>query len=121
MHESPSSAQLVDGVIAFLTNVAIPNLTGHAQFSARISANALALVVRELEGRTAMDATAVALYSGLLDQSSTSDLAMLENALCDAIVAGNLTLETPGLLSALREVAAAQLTIDQPNYSGLKL
>jgi hypothetical protein len=121
MHESPSSAQLVGAVMAFLTDVAIPSLSGHAQFSARVSANALALVSRELEGRARMDEAAVRLYTDLLGQSTTTDLATLEKALCDAIAAGELTPQSPGLMAALREVATAQLAIDQPNYSGLKL
>jgi hypothetical protein len=120
MHESPSSAQLVRAVMAFLTDVAMPNLSGHAQFTARVSANALALVLREMDGRAGMDKQAADLYAGLLGDTKTTDLATLEKALCDAISAGQITNETPGLLPALRTVATAQLAIDQPTYNGIK-
>jgi hypothetical protein len=119
MHESPSSAQLLDAVIAFLTDTATPALTGHAQFHARVSANALALVARELNQRQAADARATELYAALLAQKDQS-LSELEAALCTAIRTGQMTAATPNLLPSLREVATAQLAIDQPHYSGLQ-
>jgi hypothetical protein len=120
MHESPSSAQLLDAVIAFLNDVATPALTGHAQFHARVSANALALVARELSLRQAADARATELYAALLVGQKDQSLSELEAALCDAIRSGQITASTPNLLPSLREVAASQLAIDQPLYSGLK-
>jgi hypothetical protein len=119
MHESPSSAELLKAVMGFLSDVAMPNLTGHAQFSARVSANALALVLREIEGRAVLDQTARQLYADLLSDDQNSDLADLEARLCAAIAQGDLNAETPALLATLRQVAHAQLAIDQPNYSGL--
>jgi hypothetical protein len=120
LHESPSSSQLLSAVSAFLTDVAMPQLVGHAQFSARVSANALSLVARELDGREAMDSQAASLYASLLGQNSR-DLATLEAELCKAIAIGDMSATTPGLLAALRAVTVAQLAIDQPNYSGLSL
>jgi Domain of unknown function (DUF6285) len=122
MHESPSSAQLLQAVIAFLNTVVTPKLSGHDQFHARVSANALALVAREIEHRQAADASATTLYCTLLDHdlNETPDLAALEAKLCDAIRNGQMDHETPHLLASLRRVARAQLAIDQPNYSGLK-
>jgi hypothetical protein len=120
MLESPSSSQLLTAVAAFLTDVAGPSLSGHAQFSARVSANALALVGRELAGRGAADATAARLYADLLGQPADTDLAALESQLCAAIASGAMTAQTPNLLAALRHVATTQLMIDQPTYSGLK-
>ena len=118
MHESPSSHQLLEAVIAFLTDVATPQLTGHAAFHARVSANALALVARELQQRAEADARATVLYAQLLNQSGGS-LADLEAHLCHAIRTGTLTPTTPRLLASLRAVASDQLAIDQPTYSGL--
>jgi Domain of unknown function (DUF6285) len=120
MHESPSSSQLLSAVAAFLTDVASPNLTGHAQFSARVSANALALVARELAGRGGADADAMRLYGDLLGQPADTDLASLESQLCAAIASDTMTAQTQKLLSALRHVTTAQVMIDQPTYSGLK-
>jgi hypothetical protein len=119
MHESPSSAQLLQAVITFLNDVATPNLTGHAAFHARVSANALALVARELEQREMADARAVELYRALLVEND-HDLKSLEASLCAAIQNGDLGINTPHLLASLRDIAIAQLAIDQPTYSGLK-
>ena len=118
MHESPSSAQLLQAVITFLTEVATPQLTGHAAFHARVSANALALVARELDQRVAAETRAVALYRDLL-ANPLGDLNALEAALCVAIRDGAINVVNPQLLATLRETATAQLTIDQPTYSGL--
>jgi hypothetical protein len=118
MHESPSSTELIAAVRLFLTDVAMPNLTGHAAFSARVAANALALVERDLAGRGGVEARQSALYAALLGADAGGDLGDLEARLCEAIQTGDLGLETPALLPALREIAQAQLLIDQPNYSG---
>jgi hypothetical protein len=118
MHESPSSAQLLQAVMTFLTDVATPQLAGHAAFHARVSANALALVARELEQREAADQRAVELYRALLAKDA-GELKDLEAALCVAILTGDVDITTPHLLTSLREIATAQLAIDQPTYSGL--
>ncbi len=120
MHESPSSQQLLSAVITFLTDVATPQLSGHAAFHARVSANGLALVARETALRDSSDARALELYSALLGQEHV-DLKSAQAALCGAIRAGDIDVDTPNLLASLREVATAQLAIDQPNYSGLKI
>jgi hypothetical protein len=73
-----------------------------------------------LETRDASDTSARSLYGALLG-TEAGDLATLEADLCQAIRSGDIDLSTPNLLESLREVAMGQLTIDQPNYSGLKL
>jgi hypothetical protein len=118
MHEAPSSEELLGSVIGFLNQVAAPQLRGQAAFHARVAANALALVEREMAQRPAADARAAALYAALL-QDGTSPLEALNKTLCAQIRSGALAPDNPDLLAVLREVTAAQLAIDQPNYSGL--
>jgi Domain of unknown function (DUF6285) len=120
MHNSPSIRELIEGVIDFLNQVATPGLSGHAQFHARVSANALALVARELAAKDTDDANAVALYRALL-ASDDHDIASLEAQICARIEEGTFDTQTPNLLSSLRAIATAQLEVDQPNYSGLSL
>lgn len=115
MHESPSVDELLRGVTDFLTEIAIPELSGQAQFQARVSANALALVRREIALKQTSDNRAIALYRDLLNNTS-GDLVALEARLCEAILRGYMDVSTPGLLPALRGVTAAQISVDQPAY-----
>ena len=118
MHEAPSSEELLGSVIGFLNHVAAPQLTGQAAFHARVAANALALVEREIAQRPSADARAQALYADLL-QDQTSLLEALTKQVCAHIRSGELSCDNPALLAALREITFAQLAIDQPSYSGL--
>lgn len=49
MQDQPSAIELVEAVTEFLRNHAMPQLQGHAAFHARVAANALDIVKRELE------------------------------------------------------------------------
>ena len=119
MHEAPSSQELLGSVIGFLNQVAAPQLSGQAAFHARVAANALALVEREMALRPTADAHARALYAALLNDN-TSSLEALNKQVCAQIRSGTLACDNHALLSALREITSAQLAIDQPTYSGLK-
>ena len=51
----------------------------------------------------------------------TGDSANTLNArLCEAIRAGTMDLSTAGLLPHLKSTTIAQLSVDQPGYSGLR-
>ena len=120
MHDQPSVSELVEAVKSFIDETASPQLSGHAAFHARVASNALATVLRDLEQRPQAEAAErkglIELLSGSEDQS-TSDL---NRVLSDRIRAGDLTAETPGLLSHLKKTVIAQVEIDQPRYSGLQ-
>ena len=118
MHEAPSSEELLGSVIGFLNQVAAPQLSGQAAFHARVAANALALVEREMAQRPAADARAQTLFAALL-QDQTSPLDALNKQVCAQIRSGELAYDNPALLAALREITSAQLAMDQPTYSGL--
>jgi hypothetical protein len=119
MMDQPSMRELVDAVREFLETRAMPELKGHTAFHARVAANALAIVVRELEqgGRSAHDEAAR--LRGLLGHDGT--LEDLNRELCKRIRAGTFTPETPGLVEHLEKTTRAKIAIDQPGYSGLKL
>lgn len=112
MHESPSAGELIEGVRRFLLETAGPALSGQAAFHARVAANALAIVAREIATRGDADASEAERLATLLHPGATAaDLA-------EAIRDGRLGLETPGLLSHLRATALDQLAVDQPGYAG---
>jgi len=118
MHEAPSSEELLGAVMEFLNRVVAPQLTGQAAFHARVAANAIALVAREMTHRPDADARTRALFSALL-QDPTSPLEGLTQQICAQIRSGTLRFDDPELRSILRTVTCDQLAIDQPNYSGL--
>ncbi len=120
MHDSPSNSELIEGVKHFLDTVAMPQLSGHAAFHARVASNALAIVMRDLKHRTTADTAARARLVHLLGAPSTATLDDLNKALCHALKSGRVGLETPGLLTHLKMTAIDQVSVDQPNYSGLE-
>lgn len=120
MHDQPSVTELVQAVKNFIEETAVPNLTGHAAFHARVASNALATVLRDLEQRPQAEPAERERLLDLLGGSDDQTTAELNRALSAGIKAGELTSETPGLLSHLKATTIAQVEIDQPKYSGLK-
>ncbi len=109
----PRTEELVEAVAGWIDGIR-PGLDPRNAFLARVAANALATVRRELTQGPAAEAAAVAQMSELLGRAG--GYADLNDELCARIRAGELTVETPGLLDALRAMAFDQLAIDQPNY-----
>lgn len=119
MHDAPSAKELIEAVKAFIDKTAAPQLTGHAAFHARVASNALATVLRELEIRPQAEADEKARLESLLGKTADTVTA-LNRDLCDAIRSGEVNLSTSGLLAHLKSTTIAQLSVDQPGYSGLK-
>ncbi|MGN5476460.1 DUF6285 domain-containing protein [Cupriavidus basilensis] len=118
MQDSPNAIDLLQSVTAFLRNAAIPRLSGREAFDARVAANVLDIVEREL--RLAPD-TAAAERDSLRQLLGTDgDLEALNRQLCEAIAAGHIDLETPGLATHLWTVTLNKLAIDQPAYSSYR-
>jgi hypothetical protein len=109
----PRTEELVESVRLWIDQIR-PGLDPRNAFLARVAANALAAVGRELTQGPAAEAQAVALMSGLLGEDGGYEA--LNAGLCARIRAGEMTVETPGLLPALHVMAKAQLAIDQPAY-----
>ena len=109
----PRTEELAEAVAAWIDQI-WPSLDPRNAFLARVAANALATVRRELTLGAAAEAAAVARMGEVLGR--TGGYEALNGELCARIRAGELTVETPGLLLALRVMAADQLAIDQPSY-----
>ena len=118
MDDRPSAAELVAAVRDFLEKTARPALSGHAAFHARVAANALALVERELLRGPEQDHAERARLRALLGRDG--DLDALNRELCRRIRSGDLGPDTPGLLAHLRETTLAKLAVDQPRYAGYR-
>ncbi|MDB5424057.1 MAG: hypothetical protein JWQ29_1473 [Phenylobacterium sp.] len=113
MTTHPRTEELAEAVAAWIEQIR-PGLDPRNAFLARVAANAMGTIAREITGGPAAEATAVAAMVGVLGHAGTYE--ELNAELCGRIRAGELTVETPGLLRALRLIAADQLAIDQPSY-----
>jgi hypothetical protein len=119
MMDQPSMRELVEAVRDFLEQKAMPELKGHTAFHARVAANALSIVVRELENGPLSARDETARLASLLGHAGT--LEDLNRELCKRIREGTFSLDTPGLAEHLTITTREKIAIDQPNYSGLKL
>jgi hypothetical protein len=118
MMDQPSMLELVSAVRDFIEQRAMPELKGHTAFHARVAANALGIVARELEhGASTGDAERARLAALLGHDGAPVDL---NRELCAAIRAGKIGLDTPGLTEHLTLTTRDKVGIDQPNYGGLK-
>jgi hypothetical protein len=110
--------ELVAIVREFLERQAMPALEGRVAFHARVAANALAIVERELEQGSRETDRELARLRTLL--GTDGDLDALNRELCRRLRSGEVSVETPGLLDHLRATTLAKLAVDQPHYSGYR-
>jgi hypothetical protein len=111
--EHPRAEELVEAVARWIDSIR-PNLPPRDAFLARVAANALGVVRRELIQGPPAQAAAVERLSALLGHEG--DLATLNAELCDRLRTGQMDATTPGLLAALKANITDQIAIDQPNY-----
>jgi len=118
MMDQPSIAELVEAVREFLETRAMPELKGHTAFHARVAANALGIVARQLRQGEKADEEEKARLAALLGHAGSLD--ELNRELCAKIREGALDLSTPGLAGHLEKTTRDKVSIDQPAYSGLR-
>ncbi|MDQ0143806.1 DUF6285 domain-containing protein [Cupriavidus necator] len=118
MQDTPHAAELIDAVTAFLRDTAIPHLSGRAAFDARVAANVLDIVARELRLAPAAQSAERDRLRALLGSDGTLDA--LNQRLCEAIASGRCDAATPGLAAHLWAVTLAKLAVDQPGYSSYR-
>ena len=101
LHNRPSAAELVAAVAEFLESDVKASTSGAVNFHARVAANALRIVEREL-----------------LDSRSAPDLLGFddERALAAAIRAGDLDDRGPEVSACLRALVAHRLAVAHPGY-----
>ena len=113
MNTHPRTEELVRSVAMWIDEIR-PSLDPRNAFLARVAANALATVGRELTMGPAAEAEAVAGMASVLGHHGA--FTDLNTELCARIRAGEFTVETPGLLTILTAIAQNQIAIDQPSY-----
>ncbi|MGH0035094.1 MAG: phosphotransferase family protein [Myxococcota bacterium] len=115
--DMPTADELLGSVRDFLRGEVMEKTRGRTRFLARVAANSLDIVGRELALGPAQRSRELerlrALYPG-----SRDDRATLRRRLVCELRDGTMPLDRPGLAEALREAVVGQVAIDQPRYSG---
>jgi len=115
MLNPPQADQLLDAVIAFLRNEALPMLSGPVAYKARVATNVLDIVRRELDhapGARQRELNALRELVGNGDGA----LEDLTRSLCERIASGAMDLNTPGVAPFLWQITLDKLAVDQPAY-----
>lgn len=93
----PSTVEMLEALSDWLEKDIKPKAEGRDRFMAAVALNAL----------------------GMLGREASHPMTVLDKDLADDLLAGRLTLATPGLLAKLKKSSLAKLSADQPKYSAL--
>ena len=115
MQDEPNSTALLAAVIRFLRDSAAPLLPPREAFDARVAANALELVQRDLALGAASAAAEHERLVALLGREGS--LPELNAALSERLSIGGPDAVTPAIKAHLWASTLEKLAIDQPRYS----
>ena len=115
MQDRPTIEELLDAVEGFLRDTAVPLLDGQPSFHARVAANAVAIVRRELAQDDELAAAEVERLRGLLDAEGGRE--RLNEMLTGRLRAG-MTDPDGSVLDHLRRTAEEKLAVANPKYRG---
>jgi hypothetical protein len=118
MQDQPRPDEILAAIATFLRNSVIPKTDPHTAFQARVAANAVDLVRRQLNLGAPGEDAELARLRALLGHSGT--LEALNAELADALASGACGLATPGVSAHLLASTLEKLRVDQPNYSGYR-
>jgi hypothetical protein len=116
MHDHPTPTEILESVATLLRDTIAPKLPAREAFDARVAANALDLVRRQITtNEQGADDDARKQLSQLLGIEGSLD--ELNRALCERIASGEFGLSDPTLMQYLWSTTLAKLAIDQPTYA----
>ncbi|MES5483322.1 DUF6285 domain-containing protein [Bradyrhizobium sp. INPA03-11B] len=118
MQDQPGPHEILTAVAAFLRDVVVPESLPRTAFQARVAANAVDLVRRQILLGPASDEAEKASLARLLGEELS--LADANAALAARIADGTLDASTAGVKEHLRKTTLAKLAVDQPTYSGYR-
>jgi AcrR family transcriptional regulator len=113
--DRPDKAELLDALIEYLMEQLFPTLDGELAFHARVSANLLTILKRELELGEQMDADELVRLKALLNREDGS-LYDLTRDLAQQIRAGDLDSEHDEVLSEVKRTVEDKLKVVSPKY-----
>lgn len=114
MQDEPAPPEILAAVAAFLRDAVAPQATPLIAYQARVAANAVDLVARQLTLAPASDAAELAGLRALLGRDG--NLADLNAALAAGLASGDIA--AADAAQHLRRATLAKLAVDQPKYSG---
>ncbi len=122
MQNRPSMSELLEAVEEFLREDAMKGLAGRSGFHARVAANVVGIVRRELanSGEDLAEERRGLLALLGKPRDTGEDLSELNVELCRRIRTGELGLEDPRLVEHLRRTTLAKLAVDNPRYAGYR-
>lgn len=118
MIDVPHGADMLDAVARLLRDTLIPQLPADTVFQARVAANAIDLVAREIRLGAAEQTEATTRLKALLTLDAS--LPELEAELASRIHEGQVGADTPGLMDHLWATTLAKMAIDQPSYASYR-
>jgi len=118
MHQRPDPLDLLAAVGLFLREQAMPQLPAHAAYHARVAANMVDIVRRQLQLAPEADAREQQRLRALLQRDGS--LAELNALLCERLAGGQVDLHTPGLSEHLWLTTLDKLAVDQPGYESYR-
>ena len=118
MHQRPDMEDLLAAVALFLRDQALPQLPAHAAYHARVAANMVDIVRRQLQLAPAADAAELQRLRTLLQRDG--NLAELNELQCEQLADGRIVLQTPGLADHLWQTTLDKLAVDQPGYESYR-
>ena len=122
MQNTPTPDELLELVARYLTDMAMPLLPPAAAFHARVAANVLQVVRRQVELAPRQDAAELARLAalGVTTDAPAPDLPAANAALARAIAEGRIESADPALLAHLWQSTFERLAVDQPGYASYR-
>ena len=122
MQNTPNPDELLELVARYLTEVAMPLLPPAAAFHARVAANVLHVVRRQVALEPRQDAAELARLAALAvtGDAAAADLPAANAALARAIAEGRIDSSDPALLAHLWQSTFERLAVDQPGYASYR-
>ena len=118
MQDPPFPSEILAAVARFLKEEVAPAASERLSFQARVAANALEMMRRQLDMAPAQEAAERERLSGLL--GSDGDLKTLTTELSRRLAAGEADLSTPGVADHLWTTALEKMAVDQPTYAAYR-
>ena len=113
--DRPNKAELLDAVIEYLMERLFPTLDGELAFHARVSANLLTILKRELALGEQMDADELDRLRALLDRDDGS-LDDLTRDLAAQIRSGDLDARRDDVMADVKRTVEDKLKVVSPKY-----